>query len=287
VSGSLPDTAWQRRGESQAMLGGRSWVSTCIDSMEGKMMTRVVVRSLAVLGVLLATLSVHAADVPESRPVHFAKGASSATVKGSIKGYKTIDYKLRARAGQTMSVKLETSNGANYFNVLPPGSNDVAVHVGSTSGNEWSGALQADGEYTVRVYLMRSAARRNETANYSLTVGITGSAAASPALGAAPPSDAKVKGTPYHATGQVPCSIGAASQSPMQCDFGVIRGKPGNAEVHVTPPGGLERVLTFMGSKVTSTDGAKVKATKKDYTWSIEVNDVERYEIPEAVVSGG
>ena len=246
-----------------------------------------VVRRLSMACVLLAALSVHAADVPESRPVHFAKGTSSATIKGQIKGYKTIDYKLRAKAGQTMNVKLETSNGANYFNVLAPGSNDVAVFVGSTSGNDWSGALQADGEYTVRVYLMRSAARRNETANYTLTVGITGSAAASPALGAAPPGDAKVKGTPYHATGQVPCSIGSSSQSPAQCDFGVIRGKPGNAEVHVTPPGGLERVLTFMGSKVTSTAGAKVKATKTGDTWSIEVNDVEHYQIPEAVVSGG
>jgi hypothetical protein len=85
----------------------------------------------------------------------------------------------------------------------------------------------------------------------------------------------------------VPCSIGAASPSPVQCDFGVIRGKPGNAEVHVTPPGGLERVLTFMGSNVASTGGAQVKAVKQGYTWSIEVNDVEHYEIPEAVVSGG
>jgi len=42
----------------------------------------------------------------------------------------------------------------------------------------------ADGEYTIRVYLMRSAARRNEIANYTLTVGITGSAAPRPCLGA-------------------------------------------------------------------------------------------------------
>jgi hypothetical protein len=250
-------------------------------------MIGLVVRSLWVLCVLLAALSAHAVDVPESRPVHFAKGASSATIKDSIKGYKIVDYKLRAKAGQTMSVKLETSNGANYFNVLPPGSKDVAIFIGSTSGNEWTGTLPADGDYAIRVYLMRSAARRNETANYTLTVGITGSAAAAPALGAAPPGDAKVKGTPYHATGQVRCSIGAASQSPAQCDFGVIRGKPGNAEVHVTPPGGIERVLTFMGSKVTSTGGAKVKAAKTGDTWSIEVNDVEHYQIPEAVVSGG
>ena len=75
-------------------------------------MIQAVVRVLSMVCVLLAALSVHAADVPESRPVHFAKGASSATLKGSIKGYKIIDYRLRARAGQTMDVKLETSTGA-------------------------------------------------------------------------------------------------------------------------------------------------------------------------------
>jgi hypothetical protein len=208
-------------------------------------------------------------------------------VKGSLKGDKTIDYKLRAKAGQTMSVALKTSNGANYFNVLPPGSTGEAIFVGSTSGNEWTGALPADGEYTVRVYLMRSAARRNETADYTLSVGITGSAAAPAALGAAPAGDAKVKGTPYHATGQVPCSMGSAPQGSAQCDFGVIRGKPGNAEVHVTPPGGFKRVLTFAGGKVTSEADAKVKASKSGDLWSVDVNDYEHYRIPEAVVSGG
>jgi len=234
-----------------------------------------------------AASSALAADAIESRPLQFAKGASSATVKGSLKGRQTIDYKLRARAGQTMSVTLKTGNTANYFNVLPPGSSDVAVFIGSTEGNRWTGLLAADGEYTIRVYLMRSAARRNETANYTLTVGVTGSATASPALGAAPASDAKVKGTPYHATGKVPCSMGSAPPGSAQCDFGVIRGKAGNAEVHLTPPGGLERVLTFIGAKVTSDAGTRIKASKSGDLWSVEVNDYEHYRIPEAVISGG
>ncbi len=227
-----------------------------------------------------------AAATIETKPIQFAKGAWSATAKGTLKGDRTVDYKLRAKAGQTMTVKLTTSNGANYFNVLPPGSKDVAIFVGSTSGNEWVGALPADGEYTIRVYLMRSAARRNETANFTLAVGIAGSPNASPALGRAPPGDAKVKGTPYHATGQVPCWMGSAPEGSSQCDFGVIRGSPGNAEVHIKPAGGLERVLTFMGNKVTS-GSQKVKASKTDDGWTIEVNDYEHYRIWEAVISGG
>jgi hypothetical protein len=216
--------------------------------------------------------------------VRFAEGATSATLKGTIKGNQTIDYTLRARAGQTLKVTLKTSNGANYFNVLPPGSNDAAIFVGSTDGNEWTGALPADGEYKVRVYLMRSAARRNETASYTLTVGIIGSPKASD-FGTAPASDAKVKGTPYHATGPLPCTMG--NDKPVQCEFGVIRGKPGNAEVHITPPGGLKRVLIFMGDKVTTNPGEKIKAVKQGYDWVIEVNDYEHYTIPEAVINGG
>ena len=249
-------------------------------------MVKALVHLIVACAVLAAGSRVLAADSIEVRPLHFAKGTSSATVKSSLTGYKTIDYTLRARAGQTMTVSLKTSNGANYFNVLPPGSKDVAVFVGSTSGNEWTGKLEADGEYTVRVYLMRSAARRNETANFTLSVGITGSAAGAAALGTAPASDAKVKGTPYHATGPVPCWMGNAPVGSSQCEFGVIRGKPGNAEVHIKPPGGLERVLTFMGNTVTS-GKEKVKASKAGDLWTIEVNDYEHYQIPESVILGG
>lgn len=218
------------------------------------------------------------------QPVQFAKGQSSATIKAKIKGNQTIDYTLRAKAGQMMSVHLKTAHGANYFNVLPPGSNDTAIFIGSMNGNEWTGALPTDGEYKIRVYLMRSAARRNEVANYTLTVGITGPPRPSD-FGKAPASDAKVRGTPYHATGPLPCSLG--NDKPMQCEFGVIRGKTGNAEVHVTPPGGLKRILIFMGDKVSTDAGQKIKATKHQDAWTIEVNDYEHYTIPEAVIMGG
>ena len=69
----------------------------------------------------------------------------------------------------------------------------------------------------------------NKSVNYTLTVGVTGAAhAARPAdFGQAPASDAKVKGTPYHATGPLPCRMG--DDKPVECAFGVIRGKPGNA----------------------------------------------------------
>jgi hypothetical protein len=246
------------------------------------------------LGVLAAAWilqppAASAADIRE-QPVHFHAGASSATLSGRIKGDETVDYKLGAKAGQTMTVTMQTSSGANSFNVLPPGS-ETALFVGSTTGNAWSGTLPVDGTYTVRVYQMRSAARRNETANYTLTVGITGDS-----LGAAPASDAKVPGTPYHATGPVPCSFGTDPKGSAQCSFGVIRGAPGNAEVYLAPPGydvilhrdKIETVLIFRGNSVTSRDpGQQVTAEKVGYDWLIGINTVRFYTIPEAVIAGG
>lgn len=80
-----------------------------------------------------------------------------------------------------------------------------------------AGTLPVDGDYTVRVYLMRSAARRNETAEYTLTVGITG---------------------------QVSCSVGPDPKGSAQCSFGVIRGPAaGQAEVRLAPPGSTRQQL--------------------------------------------
>jgi len=234
--------------------------------------------------IIMGVLDVSAKDEIRKERVQFKKGATTATIKGHIKGYETVDYLLGAKAGQHMNVSLATKHGATYFNILAPGENEVAMFNASVSQNQYEGALPASGDYKIRVYMMRSAARRNEAASYTLTVGITGSPKPSD-FGKAPASDAKVKGTPYHATGPLPCTMG--NDKPVQCEFGVIRGKPGNAEVHITPPGGLKRVLIFMGDTVTMNPGEKIKAVKQGYDWVIEVNDYEHYTIPEAVVEGG
>ena len=234
--------------------------------------------------IIMGVLDVSAKDEIRKERVQFKKGATTATIKGHIKDYETVDYLLGAKAGQHMNVSLATKHGATYFNILAPGENEVAMFNASVSQNQYEGTLPASGDYKIRVYMMRSAARRNEAASYTLTVGITGSPKPSD-FGKAPASDAKVKGTPYHATGPLPCTMG--NDKPVQCEFGVIRGKPGNAEVHITPPGGLKRVLIFMGDTVTTNPGEKIKAVKQGYDWVIEVNDYEHYTIPGAVVEGG
>jgi hypothetical protein len=186
--------------------------------------TRGKLSGLVLVLLLLAssTLPARAEESIVTKRVQFAHGSSSATVKGVLKGDEIHDYVIGAKAGQTMNVSLQTSSTSAYFNVLPPGS-EAALFIGSTSGNQ-PGTLPADGDYRVRVYLMRSA-RRNETANYTVSVGITGSA------------DAKVAGTPYHATGMVPCSVGTDPKGSAQCSFGVIRSSPGHAQGYLASPG--------------------------------------------------
>ncbi|MBB5684911.1 PPC domain-containing protein [Sphingobium boeckii] len=103
--------------------------------------------------------------------VQFARGASSAAMKGSIKGDEAVDYTVRVRAGQTLTVRLTTGNRSGYFNVTAPGA-DVAIFNGSISGKRFSVTIPSTGTYVVRVYLMRNAARRNDTANYTLNVAI-------------------------------------------------------------------------------------------------------------------
>jgi hypothetical protein len=127
----------------------------------------------ALSGLLLATTLASAEVGIRQEQIQFQKGATSATLKGKIKGDQIVDYQLRAGLGQSMVVIFKPSNRSAYFNVMPPGS-DEAIFVGSTYGNRFEAALPADGVYTIRVYLMRNAARRNETANYTLEVGIVG-----------------------------------------------------------------------------------------------------------------
>ncbi|MCC8998110.1 MAG: DNA breaking-rejoining protein [Candidatus Contendobacter sp.] len=124
-------------------------------------MKKTVVLALTGIGFLAAPS--WAEDAIRKELIRFTKGATQATLKARIKGDEDVDYTLRAKAGQTMTVTLKTSNPMNYFNVLPPDT-DEALFVGQDGSGRFEGKLPKDGDYTIRVYLIRSAARRNESA---------------------------------------------------------------------------------------------------------------------------
>jgi hypothetical protein len=216
--------------------------------------------------------------------VQFAKGKTGTKLEGTLKGREIVDYRLGAQAGQTMVVKLSTKSTATYFNVMAPGETEVAFFIGSTEGDEYEGQLPANGDYTIRVYQMRSAARRGEVASYSLDVEIT-----SKASGVS--GDALVPGTEFHATGYVPCAR-EAGQPMANCKFGVVREGGGSGRVTVFWPDGGNRVLFFEKGVPTDFDrseadgGAQMKVEKNADVFMITIGD-QRFEIFEAVILGG
>ena len=117
----------------------------------------------AVLSVLFLIGSTHvfSRDVIRVERIQFKTGADGAAINNRIKGDEIVDYLLGAQAGQTMNVTLQSDNGANYFNVLPPGS-QAAIAIGANLGNAWTGTLPVDGDYTVRVCLMRNSSTPGE-----------------------------------------------------------------------------------------------------------------------------
>jgi hypothetical protein len=95
--------------------------------------------------------------------VRFKQGSTGATYRNSVTGYGTVDFVLKANAGQTMSVKLTSSNTALYFNVRKEGA-DEALSDSARDATDWSGQLTEAGQYVIRVYLYRNEARRTRKA---------------------------------------------------------------------------------------------------------------------------
>jgi hypothetical protein len=223
-------------------------------------------------------------DIRQQR-VSFVRGATSAVLTGRLKGDATVDYLVRAGAGQTLTVALKRSNGQNYFNINPPGA-DVSMFIGSgdATGDSSVCVLPDDGDYTVRVYLMRPAARRNESSDYRLTIGVTGSA-----LAPLPASkDALLPGTSFHASGRITCLLSGETK-PRECDAFVIRrGFDGTATVEIPQAqAGRRRILFVRGKAVASDSPLSLVATRQGDITTVKLGNDERYEIPDALVTGG
>jgi type IV secretory pathway VirB10-like protein len=122
-------------------------------------------------------------------------------------------------------------------------------------------------------------------------------AAAPTAADKAPPAgedalanDALVEGTDYHATGDIPCAMGA-DQPTGTCPFGVKREGNGSGMVTVTKPDGRTRTIFFKdgnatGADTSEADPGEFSAEKKDDVSIVRIGD-ERYEIFDAVIFGG
>lgn len=245
-------------------------------------------KSIVVL-LLLALFSLRAyAAENRYEEVRFARGTSSTTIRSSVTGYDTVNYTVDARAGQNMTVSLRSNINANYFNIYAPGNGpgDGAMFGGETNGNRYSGRLPASGRYTIQVYLMRSVARRNVRADFTLSIAISGSGgsamAPAPGWGGGWPAN-------YDASGPLVCSAhdGSGKQS---CEFRVKRvdyGR-GGATIWVRKPSSRGiRVLYFKNGRFSTNENIYVRQQKFNDTWRVSVGENEMYFIPEAVIYGG
>ncbi len=108
--------------------------------------------------------------------VQFEPGNFGTMVSGTVTGDEYFDYSLDAQAGQELFAELQVSdtngNGVIYFNILPPGSDGVAIYNGSIEGNTARITLPADGDYTIRVYLMGNDRDSGKTVGYNLDLSI-------------------------------------------------------------------------------------------------------------------
>jgi hypothetical protein len=231
----------------------------------------------------IVVVPVRAQDDIRTERVQFKPGTTSAVIEGSINGYETVDYVLNAREGQYMNVSMATDNGANYFNILMPGENEEAMFNSSMGENQFEGILPKSGDYKLRVYMMRNAARENQVANYRLEMIITDQGKSSTK------GDAVVEGTNYNATGDVSCSM-SSSQPTGSCPFGVTREGNGNGLVTITKPDGSTRGIFFengnaIGYDKSEADSGEFSAEKQGDLNIIYIGE-ERYEIPEVVIFG-
>jgi hypothetical protein len=92
-----------------------------------------------------------------ARPIRFAKGKSSAVLKGKTSG--ADEYVFRAREGQTMTAKVSSPGGNAAFEIMI---DDYTLACRSTA---WTGEL-SEGEHRLRVLATRG------TADYELELSI-------------------------------------------------------------------------------------------------------------------
>jgi hypothetical protein len=99
--------------------------------------------------------------------IKFSKGSSSARYNGHIQSSDVHIYKFKAHAGQKIGLDLATSHYALFLSLY-----DVTGDAGlaNEADTPWSGILPTEGAYEITVALMRSAARRDEAADYKLTL---------------------------------------------------------------------------------------------------------------------
>jgi len=121
------------------------------------------------LVVLMLTLAAAGSAEPAPQRIQFDKGKSSATIRRTLKvegdDVETHAYRLRAGAGQVLTVHFSAAAPSAAFDVTCPGNG--LTHA---KGAAWSLTLPESGDYTITV----DGHGAKESVPYTLEVGIEG-----------------------------------------------------------------------------------------------------------------
>lgn len=221
---------------------------------------------------------------PQAHTLAFPPGAHETAVRDQVNGRFDVDHRLRAGAGQSLRVRVRSPHAGLQFNVIAPGGDgNVAMFADGSADRPYAGVLPIAGTYTVRVYLVRAAARRGEWARYTLDVALEGA----PKRPLPAREDARLPGTPFHARTDVPCR--PAYSAAQRCTASVVRyDRAGSASVVLRWPQGRRTVLFDKGRPTASDTTQPMIAERRGEVTLLRFgDDEERFEVPDLLLTGG
>jgi hypothetical protein len=123
-------------------------------------------RSLAAVAVCVIAIGTISAQGVKKK-VRFAAGTSSTTIRGTVIRGQNDRYYVSAKAGQTMTVKITSTEKNAVFQIYFHGEEESLPGAGDgDDATNWSGQVPIDNEYVIVV----GGTRGNAT--YALTISI-------------------------------------------------------------------------------------------------------------------
>jgi len=107
-----------------------------------------------------------------NKELRFTSGKTQIVIEDVFKGEEIIDYALNVKKGDSVNIIFSRKINSSYFNLLPPGSDNVADFIGQTEGDTCKMTMLKTGVYKIRVYQMRSSARRGTEVKFKLDVSL-------------------------------------------------------------------------------------------------------------------
>ncbi|MBV9959042.1 MAG: hypothetical protein JO360_11505 [Acidobacteria bacterium] len=115
-----------------------------------KRLTRQVSCALLLSCMFLWMTTLSAAQIKRTyRRINFARGSSTAVVKGRVPRDGFNYYYLKARAGQTLTARITSAKGTAVFTIIGRQSNNLLE--GAAAVTDWTGELPGSEDYALHV----------------------------------------------------------------------------------------------------------------------------------------